>query len=66
MPGRSVGGNLLATEEVPAEKTASYGVIAPGETDGALTEVLGMVENPTQGSAVASSGSSAATFSSPR
>src|SRR5205085_8376973 len=41
-----VGGNLLATEEVPAEKTTSYGIIAPGEVKGALTEVLGMVEKP--------------------
>jgi UTP--glucose-1-phosphate uridylyltransferase len=42
----SVGGNLLATEEVPAEKTRSYGIIAPGKTDGDLTEVLGLVEKP--------------------
>jgi UTP--glucose-1-phosphate uridylyltransferase len=41
-----VGGNLLATEEVPAEKTKSYGVIDPGETNGALTEVRGLVEKP--------------------
>ena len=41
-----VGGNLLATEEVPAEKTASYGIITPGETNGDLTEVRGLVEKP--------------------
>jgi UTP--glucose-1-phosphate uridylyltransferase len=41
-----VGGNLLATEEVAAEKTKSYGVIAPGKTVGALTEVCGLVEKP--------------------
>jgi UTP--glucose-1-phosphate uridylyltransferase len=41
-----VGGNLLATEEVPAEKTSSYGIIDPGETNGALTEVRGLVEKP--------------------
>src|SRR6476469_7287303 len=41
-----VGGNLLATEEVPAEKTKSYGVIDPGKTVGALTEVCGLVEKP--------------------
>jgi UTP--glucose-1-phosphate uridylyltransferase len=41
-----VGGNLLATEEVPAEKTKSYGVIAPGEARGELTEVRGLVEKP--------------------
>jgi UTP--glucose-1-phosphate uridylyltransferase len=41
-----VGGNLVATEEVPAEKTASYGIITPGATTGALTEVHGLVEKP--------------------
>ena len=41
-----VGGNLLCTEEVPAEKTKSYGVIAPGRVEGDLTEVLGLVEKP--------------------
>ena len=42
----AVGGNLLCIEEVPAEKTSSYGVIAPGKADGALTVVLGLVEKP--------------------
>ena len=41
-----VGGNLVATEEVPAEKTNAYGIITPGETNGALTEVRGLVEKP--------------------
>ena len=41
-----VGGNLVATEEVAADKTASYGIITPGETSGALTEVRGLVEKP--------------------
>jgi UTP--glucose-1-phosphate uridylyltransferase len=41
-----VGGNLLATEEVPAEKTNAYGIITPGETRGDLTEVRGLVEKP--------------------
>ena len=41
-----VGGNLVATEEVPAEKTNAYGIIAPGETSGDLTEVRGLVEKP--------------------
>ena len=31
-----VGGNLVATEEVPAEKTKSYGIITPGGSDGDL------------------------------
>ena len=41
-----VGGNMLCTEEVPAEKTASYGILTPGKSDGALTEVRGLVEKP--------------------
>jgi len=41
-----VGGNMLCTEEVPADKTNSYGVIAPGRVDGQLTEVIGLVEKP--------------------
>ena len=41
-----VGGNLVATEEVPAEKTSSYGIITPGKVDGDLTEVIGLVEKP--------------------
>jgi UTP--glucose-1-phosphate uridylyltransferase len=41
-----VGGNLVATEEVAAEKTASYGIITPGNSIGDLTEVLGLVEKP--------------------
>jgi UTP--glucose-1-phosphate uridylyltransferase len=41
-----VGGNLLAAEEVPADKTASYGIVTPGATSGALTEVAGLVEKP--------------------
>lgn len=41
-----VGGNLVATEEVPPEKTRSYGIITPGKGNGALTEVRGLVEKP--------------------
>ena len=40
------GGNMLCTEEVPHERTASYGVISPGKQHGAVTEVLGLVEKP--------------------
>ena len=46
-----VGGNLVATEEVPAEKTGSYGIITPGKVDGNLTEVVGLVEKPEPGAA---------------
>ena len=30
----------------PPAKTASYGIITPGSSDGAVTEVLGLVEKP--------------------
>jgi UTP--glucose-1-phosphate uridylyltransferase len=43
---QDTGGNLVATEEVPAEKTNSYGIITPGATQGDLTEVRGLVEKP--------------------
>ncbi|MCL6683721.1 UTP--glucose-1-phosphate uridylyltransferase [Sphingomonas alba] len=41
-----LGGNILLTEEVPKERTASYGVITPGETKGRAVEVKGLVEKP--------------------
>jgi UTP--glucose-1-phosphate uridylyltransferase len=41
-----IGGNLISVLEVPREEVSSYGVIAPGKVDGALTEVLGLVEKP--------------------
>jgi UTP--glucose-1-phosphate uridylyltransferase len=41
-----VGGNLISVLEVPPEEVSSYGVIAPGESRGSLTEVRGLVEKP--------------------
>ena len=41
-----VGGNIVCAQEVPPERTASYGIITPGARDGALTEVRGLVEKP--------------------
>ena len=41
-----VGGNLISVLEVPEEEVSSYGVITPGAANGALTEVLGLVEKP--------------------
>ncbi|MBV7265396.1 UTP--glucose-1-phosphate uridylyltransferase GalU [Erythrobacter ani] len=41
-----VGGNLISVLEVPREEVSSYGVIAPGAENGALTEVTGLVEKP--------------------
>ena len=40
------GGNLVSVLEVPHEEVSSYGVITPGARDGALTEVVGLVEKP--------------------
>ena len=41
-----VGGNVISVLEIPRDKVSSYGVIAPGKTDGAITQVLGLVEKP--------------------
>ena len=41
-----VGGNIICVEQVAPEKTASYGIITPGTSDGKLTEILGLVEKP--------------------
>ena len=41
-----LGGNMISVLEVPHDKVSSYGVIAPGQQDGAVTEVLGLVEKP--------------------
>lgn len=42
----SLGGNIVCTAEVPADKTASYGIIDPGASHGGATEVKGLVEKP--------------------
>jgi len=42
----TLGGNIVCAAEVPADKTASYGIITPGATVGNATEVLGLVEKP--------------------
>ena len=41
-----VGGNLVSVLEVPSEEVSNYGVIAPGEARGNLTEVKGLIEKP--------------------
>ncbi|MEL6364554.1 MAG: UTP--glucose-1-phosphate uridylyltransferase GalU [Pseudomonadota bacterium] len=42
-----VGGNLVAIEEVPQDRTNKYGVVAPeGPADGRLVKMSGMVEKP--------------------
>jgi UTP--glucose-1-phosphate uridylyltransferase len=41
-----LGGNIVCAQEVPADKTGSYGIITPGAADGRATEVEGLVEKP--------------------
>ena len=41
-----VGGNIVCAQQVARDKTASYGIITPGASDGVLTEVRGLVEKP--------------------
>lgn len=41
-----VGGNLVCALEIPMEQTVSYGVIDPGQRNGVLTEIKGLVEKP--------------------
>ena len=41
-----VGGNIVCAQDVPRERTASYGILTPGAQDGRLTEVKGLVEKP--------------------
>lgn len=48
---RQKSGNVISVLEVPEEHTDRYGVIAPGETDGDVTEVHGFVEKPKLGTA---------------
>lgn len=46
-----LGGNVVCALEIPMEDTPSYGVIDPGERDGPITEVKGLVEKPAAGTA---------------
>jgi UTP--glucose-1-phosphate uridylyltransferase len=41
-----LGGNMIAVDAVPAKEVFKYGVIAPGQRDGRLIEMTGMVEKP--------------------
>ncbi|WP_242096999.1 UTP--glucose-1-phosphate uridylyltransferase GalU [Sphingomonas sp. CROZ-RG-20F-R02-07] len=46
-----VGGNVIGALEVAASETDKYGIIAPGERRGRLTEVTALVEKPAAGAA---------------
>ncbi|MBW0144086.1 UTP--glucose-1-phosphate uridylyltransferase GalU [Sphingomicrobium clamense] len=41
-----LGGNIVCAEEVPSDKTSSYGIVDPGARDDKVTEVKGLVEKP--------------------
>ncbi|NVN85324.1 MAG: UTP--glucose-1-phosphate uridylyltransferase GalU [Rhodopseudomonas sp.] len=43
--------NVIAVEEVPADKTHQYGICGVGKRDGKMFEIDGMVEKPPQGTA---------------
>ena len=43
---RETGGNVVAIEEVPRERTNRYGILDIGLDDGRLVEVKGLVEKP--------------------
>ncbi len=40
------GGNVISLMEVPDEHTSRYGVIEPGNSEGRLVEIRGLVEKP--------------------
>ncbi len=40
------GGNMVAVMEVAPEETSAYGIITPGQENGPLIEVKGLVEKP--------------------
>lgn len=40
------GGNIIALEDVPKSEVNKYGIIHPGEDDGDVVEIKGLVEKP--------------------
>ena len=45
------GGNVVAALEVPEAHTQRYGIVDPGMSEGAVTEIKGLVEKPKAGTA---------------
>jgi UTP--glucose-1-phosphate uridylyltransferase len=45
------GGNVVAVMEVPEAHTHRYGIVDPGTSEGAATEVKGLIEKPKAGTA---------------
>ena len=48
---KRLGGNIISVLEVPEAHTNRYGIVTPGTTNGKITQVLGLVEKPTPGTA---------------
>ena len=46
-----VGGNVVAGYRVPDLETHRYGIVTPGDRDGDLVEVKGLIEKPAPGTA---------------
>ena len=46
-----VGGNMVAVMEVNPEEVSSYGVVDPGDQNGRMVEVRGLIEKPQRGQA---------------
>lgn len=40
------GGNVISLMEVPTEHTSRYGIVQPGDDDGTIVDVQGLVEKP--------------------
>ena len=46
MTSAYTGGNMVALMDVPVSDTSAYGIIMPGNKQGNLTEITGIVEKP--------------------
>ncbi len=40
------GGNMVAVMDVPHDQTGAYGIVTPGDDDGRLVDIRGLVEKP--------------------
>ncbi|MBC6404114.1 MAG: UTP--glucose-1-phosphate uridylyltransferase GalU [Rhodospirillales bacterium] len=47
----SLGGSVIAVQQVPKERTSRYGILDPGERKNPLIEVKGLIEKPAPGRA---------------
>ena len=45
------GGNVVAVLEIPEDQTHKYGIVDPGASEGAVTEIRRMIEKPAAGTA---------------